>query len=418
MDMRLLRCSALIASLLVLPTAALAAECSDKSARPEVGKPLQAAAAAVSARNGKAAAAELKKAEAVGNRCPYEDFIIEQMRAAVATASGDNAGAMRSHEALLASGRLSSSEQLRSLQSLSALSYQNKEYAKSIAWTNKYYQAGGTDNSLKAIQAQSYYLSNDCPNAIKTQNELINADVKNGNRPAESGLQLVAACASQMKDGVGLLKAREQLVNFYPKKEYWVDLIKAVSNRPGFSDRLALDVSRLEIALGTLNSDSRYMEAAQYAMIAGSSGEARQVVDRGFATKVLGNGQQGERHNRLRKMVMETVAKEEPALDQRVTEAQANLKNGDAIASAAYAYVGYGQPAKAIPLLEQAIAKAEFKHKDDAKLDLALAYIAVGQQSKAAALLPTITGTDGTGDLARLWTMVLKQNPKAGLVAQ
>lgn len=413
--MTLWRGLGLSVALLCLPVAAMAAECSETAARPEVGKMLQAASNAVKSKNFKDANAELKKAEGVANRCPYENFVIDQLRAAIATASGDTASAIRAHEALLASGRLASADQLRSLQALGAMNYQAKDYAKAISWTNKYFQAGGGEPAMKTVLAQSYYLTNDCANAVKVQQEQINGDIKAERTPAEGALQLIAACYSQMKDSANLFKAREQLVLNYPKREYWTDLIKSVANRPGFADRLSLDAARVEYALGTLSSDSRYMEMAQYALISGASGEAKDIVERGFASKVLGTGQQAERHNRLRNMVNDTVAKEQPQLDQKLTDALANPKNGDAIAAAAFAFVGYGHPEKAIPVMEQALAKAEFKRKEDAKLHLALAYIAAGQQPKATALLATVTGTDGTADLARLWTVLLKQNPKAKL---
>ena len=416
--MTLLRYLGVATFLLSLPMTAMAAECNDTSARPEVGKPLQAASSALKSKNYKDAAAELKKAEGAGNRCPYENFIIEQMRAAVATASGDAPTAIRAHEALLGTGRLSTTEQQHSMQALGALYYQIKEYGKAISWTKKYIEAGGSDPQMKMMIANSYYLSNDCANAVKVQQDLISSDIKNERSPAEGGLQLLAACYSQLKDGANLFKAREQLVSFYPKKEYWADLLKSVANKPGFADRLALDVSRLEYALGNMSSDARYMEAAQYALMTGASGEAKQIVDRGFATKVLGQGQQADRHNRLRNMVVDSATKDAPQLAAKVADAQTNLKNGDAIAAAGFAYVGFGQADKAIPVIEQALAKAEFKHKEDAKLHLALAYIGAGQQSKALPILASVTGNDGAADIARLWTLFLKQNPKAKLTPQ
>ena len=148
--MTLLRSIGLSAILICLPLSALAAECNENSARPDVGKPLQAAANAVKSKNIKDANAALKTAEAVKDRCPYENFIIEQMRAAVATASGDHAQAIRSYEAMLASGRLPQAEQVRTMEALAALNYQSKDYGKAISWTNKYLQAGGSSPRMSA----------------------------------------------------------------------------------------------------------------------------------------------------------------------------------------------------------------------------------------------------------------------------
>src|SRR6266481_2263499 len=178
-------------ALALTPIAAVAAECSDTAARPDVGKPLQAASAALKAHNFKEANAELKKAEGGHEKCPYESFIIEQMRAAIATASGDMVTAIHADEALLSSGRLPQADQTRTLYALGALSYQAKDYGKAISWTNKYFQAGGGDLQMKTVLAQSYYLSNDCGNAVKVQQDQIQTEIKAEKTPAESEFQLL-----------------------------------------------------------------------------------------------------------------------------------------------------------------------------------------------------------------------------------
>src|SRR4051812_46822715 len=74
--------------------------------RPEVGKPLQAAQSLVKQRKGREAMAEIAKAEAVPNRTPYENQLIGQMKAAAASAAGDNDATIRANEALLNSGKV------------------------------------------------------------------------------------------------------------------------------------------------------------------------------------------------------------------------------------------------------------------------------------------------------------------------
>jgi hypothetical protein len=42
---------------------------------------------------------------------------------------------------------------------------------------------------------------------------------------------------------------------------------------------------------------------------------------------------------------------------------------------------------------------------DEAKLHLGIAYLAAGQKGKAIAAFRDVGGTDGTADLARLWSI-------------
>src|SRR4051812_41231257 len=97
--------------------------------RPEVGKPLQAAQALVKQRRGREALAEVAKAEAVGNRTPYENFLISQMKGSAANAAGDHDTAIRSFETVLNSGRVSGREATQMVEAIAVAYYQKKDYA-------------------------------------------------------------------------------------------------------------------------------------------------------------------------------------------------------------------------------------------------------------------------------------------------
>jgi len=57
-------------------------------------------------------------------------------------------------------------------------------------------------------------------------------------------------------------------------------------------------------------------------------------------------------------------------------------------------------------MMEQAIAKGGLEHPDVARLRLGEAYYVAGQKAHAVQVLRTVKGTDGSGDLAKLWTVV------------
>src|SRR5688572_13160600 len=98
--------AAFLAVALVQAPAALAQGKGEAAVRPEIGKPLQAANALVKQRNGRAALAEVAKAESVPNRSAYENLLINQMKGSAASAAGDHATAAKSYEAVLSSGRV------------------------------------------------------------------------------------------------------------------------------------------------------------------------------------------------------------------------------------------------------------------------------------------------------------------------
>src|SRR5256885_12969428 len=55
-------------------------------------------------------------------------------------------------------------------------------------------------------------------------------------------------------------KALEKLLTYYPKRDYWLNLVYGIAARPGFSERLALDVARLKIETGTMRSEEHTSE--------------------------------------------------------------------------------------------------------------------------------------------------------------
>ena len=60
--------------------------------------------------------------------------------------------------------------------------------------------------------------------------------------------------------------------------------------------------------------------------------------------------------------------------------------------------------------MEQGIQKGGMKRPEDAKLLMGIAYAMAGQKAKAQQMLKTVQGTDGTADLARLWSLHARQS--------
>jgi len=371
-----------------------------ESVRPEVGKPLQAAQALVKQRKGREALAEVAKAEAVGNRTPYENFLIQQMRGSAAAAAGDHDTAIKAFEAVLGSGRVSGRESVTMVQAVAVGYYQKKEYATAAKWSQRYFKDGGNDPAMRTVLLQSYYLGNDC---ASVQKMLASVD-ENKTRPSEEELQILANCYQRQKDNTGYVNAIEKLVIYYPKKEYWTDLLARVQKKSGFSDRLGVNVYRLKFATGNAGSANDYMEMAQLAMQAGVASEAKMIVDKAYASGVFGKGDQAERQGRLRDLVNKTVDAQLKTRAQDEKDALA-AKDGNALVNIGLNYVYEGKADKGLPLVEQGIKKGGLKRPEDAKLRYGEALIYAGRKDRAVQVLREVKGTDGTADIARLWVL-------------
>jgi len=378
--------------------------------RPDVGKPLQAAQDLIKAQKYKEALAKVRDAEAVPNRTANETFLIERMRIAAASGAGDAETAAKSFEVLKATGKLPAADQVRMLESLAGAFYRAKDYAKTVVWGKRYLAEGGTNGQIRTLVIQSQYLSGDYAGATKELVVEVQGDEKAGRAPAEDRLKLLLNAAQRVNDNGSYVMAMERLVTYYPKKEYWADMLGRVQRKPNFSDRLALDTYRLMLATGSMRNAADYMEMAQLAVQAGLPGEGKQVVDKGFAAGVLGTGAPAEadRHRRLKDLVAKRTEEEKQAMAARQAEATAS-KSGNDLVDVGFSQAFTGEPKAGIALMEQGIAKGGLKRADDAKLHLGIAWLMAGQNARAQTVFKTVTGADGTADLARLWSLVARQ---------
>ena len=379
-----------LSALAALPLASHAAD----TLRPDVAKPLNAAQDLYRAHKYKDALTKINQAAAVPGKTPYESTMIEQMRGAAAAAAGDAGTAAQAYETLLSSGQLKGEDEQRTTAALAGIYFQQKNYAKAISVAQRYLKAGGGDPDMRTLLVQSYYLSNDCTNVVNLLKPGVDAQVRAGHAPDESQLQLLGTCSQRVKDDATYRSSLEKLVAYHPRQSYWDDLFQAIRSKPGYSSRLDIDTYRLRRATGSFGTVDDYMEMTQLAIVAGTTAEAKQVIDQGFASGVLGHDAQAEREKRLQ------------ALAAKRAQGPADSANPVAPIDAGFNQVFAGQPKAGLAAMEAALAKGGLDHPDEAQLHLGVAYYVAGQKAKAVQAFRAVKGNDGSADLARLWTLV------------
>lgn len=371
--------------------------------RPEVGRPLQQAADLLKNNRAKEALAKVREAEAVPNRTPAENLTIDRMRGSAAARAGDPQTAIKSFEAVLASGRLSGAEQGQMTEQIAYQYAQLKDWPRTREWAAKARAMPGTngaelDKLLAFVNAQS----GDFAAVARDAQAAVEAAEKAGRRPDEADLLRLADALRRTGNTAGQTAVLEKLITHYPKREYWQIVLGRVQAKPGFSQRLAVDVLRLKRQTKTLDSADEYVEMTQLLLQDGQAAEARAVVDEGFGAGLLGKGEQAERQQRLRALAT-----------QRATSAAADLasaeqgladdKSGDTLVRIGMGYSGLGQHDKAVALIQQGIKKGGLRQPQQAQLHLGIALARAGQKDRAAQAFRAVGGTDGAAELARLW---------------
>ncbi len=395
-----------VALSVVVGSVALPTAYAQEAVRPEIGKPLQAASALLKANKFKDALAKIQEVDGVSGKTPNEIYLIESMRGSAASGAGDNQTIIRSFEAVVASGKAPAATQTKIIEALVGAHYRANDYAATNKWATRYLREGGGNPQIRTLLIQSYFQAGDFANAAKESLIDIQADEKASRTPSEEKLQLLANSYLRQKNTTGYISTIEKLLNYYPKKSLWADVISRLQKKPGFSDRLALDVYRMQLATGNLSAANDYMEMSQLALQAGFPGEAKKVVDEGYTNGALGKGAEADRQKRLRDLVEKRVAENQKEISGGAPDTAANAaKDGNALVNLGYNLFTSGQAAKGITMMEAGIKKGELKRPDDAKLRLGIALIQSGQKAKGVQVLKTVQGTDGTQDLANLWAI-------------
>jgi len=392
------------AACLALMIALCAGPSHAQQVRAEVGKPLLAAKAAMAAHNYPKAMAAVRQADNVAGKTAHEALVVAQMRASVAQASGDLATASKAYQVLIDSGEVAKDQVVGLMQAEVSIAFTEKNYPNVVYWAERYINAGGTSAAMHNYLIQGYYLQQKYAEAAKLQLQQINAELHAGRAPTEEQLQLLYSCQNHLGDKTGALATIKQLITYYPKPDYWLNVIDTLRTKPGFSDRLLLDVYRLEFSLGLVNKPEDAMDMAELALQSKLPGEAQDVVDKSFAGGLLGTGPEAARHQRLKALVDKTYASMKTELGHDDADA-ATDHDGNRLLGLGETYVSYGMFDKGIPMMEQALRKDELRHPEDAKLQLGLAYYKSGNKKKAVAELRTVGGTEGVADLAQLWIL-------------
>ena len=205
------------------------------------------------------------------------------MRLAAASGAGDADTAARSFEALSGSGRISGPDKLRMIESIAGSYYRAQQYAKAMQWSQRYLREGGTsprdphDADPEPVPERRLRRRDQGADGRDPGRR-----ARRQRRRAEDRLKLLLNAASKQGDNNAYVFAMEKLVTYYPKKEYWVDLLSRMQRKPNFSDRLSLDAYRLSLATGSMSAPADYMEMAQLALQADLASEGKQVIDKGI----------------------------------------------------------------------------------------------------------------------------------------
>jgi tetratricopeptide (TPR) repeat protein len=386
-------------------TAQAAEDKANKITTKAVGVALKAAQEAMAKKQWDTALTEINKAGAVEKKTPFEAYQIDEFKGYVLFAQKKYGEALPVYERLLNSGLMPADQVDERTKTVAQLYFQQKDYNKTVQWSKKFLEKHPNQEDVSILLGQSYYLLNDYKSAATTMTSVINNAEKAGRKPDENWIQIVMSSYFKMqpqdKDGIG--SALKKLVRYYPKTEYWDNLLDIYRRKEG-GDRINLGYYRLMNEVGVLKDKGDYVELAQLSMDAGVPGEAQDMVQKGMAAGVLKSEDKTEqgRYDRLLAGAKKQADSDRASLTQQAAEAE-KAGTGQVLVGLGQAYLSYGEYDKAIAALEKGLAKGGVTDADEAQISLGIAYLKKGQKEQAREAFKKAQGK--WKDLAELWTI-------------
>jgi len=350
---------------------ALTAPAQALTASPKVGPLLKEAVTMINAKNYAGAKAKLAEADAAKST-PDDTALITQIRNAISISSADpnTPGGAKAKF---------------------AQDY-NAGHFKDVIADAEYLKKNNVfDAQSQLIVGQAYYKDRDFAGCVKYAKSL-----GSGN---ETALALQARCAYETGDEATQRASYEQLVARSGKPEYWKGLLKLGERSRGLTDHNTLDIERLKLITGTLETKDDYVSLAQFALQFKLAAEAQAALEKGVAAKVLTDD---------RSMRLLANAKTQVAANQadraKVLAAAKSAPQGDELVLVGEMMVGEGKAKDAIPVIQEGLKKP-LKDANNGQIRLGQAYLAAGQKAEAKAAFAKVKAPEKDAMVAHLWTL-------------
>jgi hypothetical protein len=368
-------------------------------------KPLKAAADAIKAKKYDVAAEKLKEVEALPEKSPYDEFLVHDMRGYLETRNKDYAGAEKDVEANLNAPFAKQSEMPAHIKQLVELNLQLKDYTKAIDFGTRAIKGGFADDSTYEFLEQAYYLKGDHKATLRFVNDYVDAQIKAGKTPKERSLKTIMATCIAMKDQGCVQHAFERLVLYYPKGDYWANLINSLYTSDDYkSDLPRLQLFRLAVDVNVLKNPPDYTEMAQLDMDQGASAESVRVLQKGLDGNVFTEQREKDKNGRLLAAAQKRAAADQAAIAQRTAEASA-APDGNKDASLGLTLFSLQQYPAAIDALNGALKKGGLQNPADTQLLVGIAQLKAGNKDEALKAFHAIKGDPKYERLASLWSL-------------
>ena len=370
----------------------------------QIAKPMDAANKAIQARKWQDVLKHVREAEGATGyiKSAFDQFYMNEFKGYAYSQTNQLGEAAREFEAALNSPCMAEAKKADRIKAITAIYYQMKQYPKAIEYANRGLKLR-QDPELMVTLGQAYYQTGNNREAVRVMNDVIAQFEKSGQRPKEDTMLLVLASCQKANDNNCVTRLFEKLVVYYPKPEYWQNLLVALT-QSDLTDEQKINVMRLAVTVNVMKKPSEYTEMAQIAMDVGMAGEAQSILEQAFTKKLFTDQRDIDKNTRLLNYAKTNAAKEKAALAAKETAAKA-AATGDELVEVGASYLGFGDNAKAVENLKAAIAKGKLTNPDRAGILLGIANLRANNKPEAKKAFASVKADPTMKRIANLWLL-------------
>jgi tetratricopeptide (TPR) repeat protein len=372
--------------------------------RSEVLKPLAAAQEALKNNQAEQALSRTREALAVTQLTPAERALVFRTQAVAALRVQNWDAAIEALAFLVTSPEVPPIDRFPLFESLINAAQQKKDHALVVKWARQYLKDGGPKPVIRVVMIQTLSLMGEHQQVVNEMQEKMRLDQAAGHKTSEQELRMLAVSYRQLKDNAGYQTTLRRLLELYPSKAYWAEVIQRLAQQVSLNPRLELDLYRLLDQTDNLEEASEYSEMAQLALKAGLPSEAQRVLNKGFEVGLLGKGTDAAIHNKLRMDAQKKLQEDERGFAQFEQAAQ----DSTAWAGVGNVYASQQNWTAANVAYAKALAVGGLRREAELRLHYAISLLKSGQKDAARQQLAAVQGDALAVELASLWGLLAR----------
>ena len=375
--------------------------------RPEVAKSLQAAQDALKAGQLDSALALSQQTLAMPGITAIEKPLIQRTLAVAALQAKNFPLAVSTLENLIQEMPESTpaAQKQPLIESLLNASQQAQDFTKLVDWARIYLKLEGSNPSVRPVLIQTLYVLKRHDEVVQEMKEKMRLDEEAKVKTPESELRMLAVSQRQLKDDSGYNGTLKRLLQNYPSKAYWAEIIPRVARQANFNARFDLDLYRLLEQTGNMEDAYEYVDMANLALKAGLPAEASRVLEQAYATGLMGKGSDAVNHQKLSQQIQQRFNEDEKALPAL----EKSAKDANALASLADVYAAKQKWDQSQAFYSKALAMGSLRREAETRLHAGIALFKLGQKAEANTMWDSIQGDATAIELAQLWKALSTQ---------